>query len=122
MKITDYNLDFYNEFIKRTNNQLCLASTYGIIMNLKQCIEKAGTLEAEAIIEAMETEEFMGIIGKTKYDMEHKVNYLEGWSAVYGAQRLPDGGAQVVWPTDSPNVDIKPVEIPQWMLDAWEDY
>lgn len=118
--ITDKNVAFYKEFLKRSNNELCTTSAYDVIMNLAGCIEKAGSVETDAIIKAMESTEYAGVTGLTKIDpKEHKTVYLEGYRSNYGVQQLPNGQAAVVWPTDAA-VKAQPVQIPQWMIDAWK--
>lgn len=120
VKITDYNVEFYNEFLKRSNNELCVGSTYDVVMKIADSVQKAGSLKADDIIKAMESEEHSGVTGVTKFDpKEHKVVYLKGHQAYYGVQQLPNGQSAIVWPTDAA-VKADPVKIPQWMIDAWK--
>jgi branched-chain amino acid transport system substrate-binding protein len=121
IKITDKNVDFYRDFLKRSGNELCVGNTYDSIMNLAMCIQKAGSLDPDAIIKLMETEEFSTVVGKLNYDpKEHKVVFSKGYRATYGVQELPKGKYTIVWPTEGIAVKVDPVAIPKWMTNEWK--
>ncbi len=120
VKITEKNLSFMKEFRNRSGGEINVNSSYGVINALVHCIEKIGSLNQDALIKALETEEVYGISGPYKFDAkDHRTVYLKGFRPVYGLQAFPDGQAAVVWPTDSP-VKAQPVQIPQWMIEAWK--
>jgi ABC-type branched-subunit amino acid transport system substrate-binding protein len=119
-KITDKNIAFYNEFLKRSGGELAVTSAHDTILNLAHNIELIGSLDANALIKSMETQEYQGIGGPVKYDpKDHRTVMLKGYRPVYGVQQLPGGKAAVVWPTDSA-VKAQPVQIPQWMIAEWK--
>jgi branched-chain amino acid transport system substrate-binding protein len=122
IKISDKNIAFYNEFLKRSGGELCVASAHDTIMNLAHNIELAGSLDANAIIKNMEAQEYPGGIGgPVKYDpKDHRTIMLKGYKPVYGVQQLPGGKVAIVWPTDAA-VKASPVQIPQWMIDSWKN-
>ena len=119
-KVTDKNLAFYNEFLKRSGGELCVMSAHDTVMNLAHNIEVAGTLDPDVLIKSLETQEYNGIAGPVKYDpQDHRWLILKGYRPVYGVQHLAGGKAAIVWPTDAA-VKASPVQIPKWMLDAWK--
>ena len=120
VKITDQNLAFYNEFLKRSGGEVCVMSVHDTILNLLHNIELVGSLEPNALIKSMEAQEYNGIVGPVKYDpKDHRSVILKGFKAVYGVQQLPGGKSAVVWPMDAA-VKASPVQIPKWMIDAWK--
>jgi branched-chain amino acid transport system substrate-binding protein len=120
VKITDQNLAFYKEFLKRSGGEVCVMSAYDTIMNLLHNIESVGSLDPNALIKSMEVQEYNGMVGPVKYDpKDHRSVILKGFKAVYGVQQLPGGKAAIVWPTDAA-VKAQPVQIPQWMIAEWK--
>ncbi len=120
LKITDKNEAFYSEFLKRSGGELCTMSAHDTLMNLASNIELTGSLNPDALIKTMETQQYEGIAGPVKYDpKDHRSVLLNGFKPVYGVQQLPGGKASIVWPTDGA-VKANPVEIPAWMVDAWK--
>lgn len=120
VKITDKNLAFYKEFLKRSGGELCVMSAHDSIMNLAHNIELTGSLDADALVKTMESQEYLGIGGPVKYDpKDHRSIMLNGYKPVYGVQQLPGGKSAIVWPTDSA-VKAVPVQIPSWMINEWK--
>ncbi len=120
VRITDKNIQFYNEFLKRSGGELCTMSAHDTILNLAQNIEATGSLEANALIKSMETNVYHGIGGPVKYDQkDHRARLLDNYRPVYGVQQLPNGKVAVVWPADAA-IKVQPVQIPQWMIDEWK--
>lgn len=120
LKITDKNLAFYEEFLKRSGGELCVSSAHDTIMNLAHNIELVGSLEPDALIKSLEVQEYSGIAGPMKYDPnDHRIILLKGYRPVYGVQQLPGGQSAIVWPTDSA-VKASPVQIPQWIINEWK--
>ena len=79
-----------------------------IIMNLKHVLN-GRYLEAEVQLRPWKLKNLWGLLGKQ--NLTWSIVVIRGWRLTYGV-KTPDGGALGVWPCDSPNVDIKPVEIP----------
>lgn len=122
VKITENNLPFQKEFTKRSGGEFLVISSYGVLMALAHSIEKVGSLDKDALIKSLETEEISGPVGTYKFDPKsHRVIFLKGFRPVYGIQALAHARTAIVWPTDSA-VKAQPVEIPQWMADAWKNY
>ncbi len=119
-KISDKNAAFYTEFTKRSGGEVSVGSSYDVITDLLHCIEKAGSLNTDALIKAMETEEVYGVGGPVKFDpKDHRIVYLKGYRGLYGIQVMPQGKTAVVWPGNAA-AKAQPVQIPQWMVDAWK--
>lgn len=120
VKISDKNIPFYKEFLKRSGGELCVMSAHDSIMNLAHNIELVGSLDADALVKSMESQEYDGIGGPVKYNpKDHRTIMLKGYQTVYGVQQLPAGKVAVVWPTDSA-VKATPVQVPQWMINEWK--
>lgn len=119
-RITDTNLAFYHEFLKRSGGELAVTSTHDTILNLAHNIELTGSLDPNALIKSMETQEYFGIAGPVKYDAkDHRTLFLKGYTPVYGVQQLPGGKSAIVWPTNA-SVKASPVQIPQWIIAEWK--
>lgn len=120
-KITDKNQAFYKEFLERSGGELCVAPCYDQILSLASVMEEVDTLSADKLVKAMEKHKHNGVGGLIGYDSkDHRTVFLEGYKPVYGVQQLPVGEGVVVWPEDA-KVDSHPVQIPQWMVDAWKE-
>jgi branched-chain amino acid transport system substrate-binding protein len=121
VKITKTNIAFYEEFLKRSGGELCVNTLYDTVMNLAHNIEVTGSLDADALIKSMETQEYDGMAGYVKYDpKDHRTVFVKGYKPFYGVQMFPQGKAAIVWPTDAA-VEAQPVQIPKWMIDAWKN-
>lgn len=120
-KISENNVQFYNEFIKRSNNELCVINAYDATAFLLKAVEKTASLKADSIIKTLETDTWSAIAGDMKYDAKyHKVKYLNNYRPVYGVQKLPGGKQSIVWPITKTAVEAHPVEIPEWMKQSWK--
>jgi ABC-type branched-subunit amino acid transport system substrate-binding protein len=121
IKVSDKNVAFYNEFIKRSGGEMCFGNSYDPILDLVASIEKIGTLDTDAIIKAMEKVEYNGVSGWQRFDpKDHRTVNLRGYLPDYGVQQLK-GKYAIVWPSNAPVAKAQPVQIPQWMIDAWKN-
>lgn len=121
IKVSENNVQFYNEFLKRSNKELCVINAYDAVAFLLKAVEKNASLETDPIIKTLETDTWSAIAGDMKFDPKyHKVQYLNNYRPVYGVQKLPGGKQVIVWPTTKTAVEPHPVVIPDWMKDAWK--
>jgi len=105
------------------------ADTYSAIKyTLVPAIEKAGTLDAEAIIPIIEESEVMVPSGKVAYEMDHDLKWGPGYLTSLGVQ-WQDGKLLGVWPNGwvaaegAPPVTYEgmvPIKIPQPLIDKYK--
>ncbi len=120
-KISENNVQFYNEFLKRSNNELCVINAYDAAAFLLKAVQLTASLEADPIIKTLETETWSAIAGDMKYDAKyHKTKFQNNFRPVYGVQKLPGGKQAIVWPTKKTAVEPHPLVIPEWMKKSWK--
>jgi branched-chain amino acid transport system substrate-binding protein len=106
--LTDKTIPFFDEFEKRTGEfPTYTAATYDALLAMKENIEKAGTLDADALVPVIEQSVFTGTAGTTKYYpldspacppmCPHDIMYGPGFQTGVGTQ-WQDGALKGVWP------------------------
>ncbi len=91
------------------------SSSYMAIYALKDAIERAGTLDSDAVVKALETIDLMGVYGRIRFDPKsHQVipstDPAEG--AVTGFFQWQDGKRVVFWPDAGATGKL---QLPPWM-------
>ncbi len=91
------------------------SSSYMAVYALKDAIERAGTLESEAVVKALEGIDLEGVYGRVRFDPKsHQVipstDPKEG--AVTGVFQWQDGKRVVFWPEAGATGQLK---LPPWM-------
>lgn len=89
--------------------------SYQVVYILKDAIERAGSIDSDAVIAALEETDMMGVYGRIKFDPQsHQIVYsmdpAEGAVGCW-AQWL-DGNRVVVYP---PEAATAPIALPPWM-------
>jgi branched-chain amino acid transport system substrate-binding protein len=133
--ITPKTIPFWNHFIERfgTTPMYC-AGTYDAIYMLKAAIERAGTLDSDAVVVEMEKTDYHGVMGRLVFmgmdtPTPRCVRFGPGYATGTGTQ-WRDGGLVVVWPDGRAvlgeprwvgvryegTVDYK---LPPWMVEYW---
>jgi branched-chain amino acid transport system substrate-binding protein len=106
--MTDKTIPFFDEFESRMGEfPTYTAATYDALLAMKQNIEKAGTLDSDALVPVIEQSEFPGTAGLTKYYpmgstacppmCPHDIMYGPGYQTGVGTQ-WQDGQLKGVWP------------------------
>jgi branched-chain amino acid transport system substrate-binding protein len=106
--MTDKTVPFFDEFEKRTKEfPTYTAATYDALLTMKENIEKAGTMDADALVPVIEQSIFSGTAGVTKYyPMDspacppmcpHDIVYGPGYQTGVGTQ-WQNGELKGVWP------------------------
>jgi branched-chain amino acid transport system substrate-binding protein len=106
--MTDKTIPFFDEFERRTGEfPTYTAATYDALLSMKANIEKAGTLDADALVPVIEQSIFSGTAGTTKYYpldspacppmCPHDIVYGPGYQTGVGTQ-WQDGQLKGVWP------------------------
>jgi branched-chain amino acid transport system substrate-binding protein len=104
VSLTEKTVPFFNNFYKKYGYRACGLegpAGYDLVYFIAEAIKKAGTLDREAIIEALETVEVVGVRGKVKIDpTDHGAIYwAPGYINAIFAQWL-GGKPYVLWPPE----------------------
>jgi branched-chain amino acid transport system substrate-binding protein len=91
------------------------SSSYMAVYALKDAIERAGTLDSDAVVTALESLDLMGVYGRLRFDPKsHQVipsaDPKEG--AITGFFQWQDGKRVVFWPKAGATGELK---LPPWM-------
>lgn len=131
VKQTDKSIPFYDKFVEEVGEfPTYNAGTYDAIYILKDAIEKAGTLDSNAVVAELENTDYLGAGGRTVFmpkdsDVPHDVTWGPGYVTALGTQ-WQDGELKCVWPplggaweniTYEGTVAYK---LPPWVIDYWE--
>jgi branched-chain amino acid transport system substrate-binding protein len=115
---TPWTMKFYNAYTKRWNIEpegLGSSSSYMSVYVLKDAIERAGTLDSDKVVAALEQTDMMGVYGRLRFDPKsHQVipatNPEEG--AVGTILQWQDEKRVVVYPESIATGEIL---LPPWM-------
>ncbi|RJQ10264.1 MAG: ABC transporter substrate-binding protein [Bacillota bacterium] len=125
---TDKTIEFYNKFVERSGEYPTYnAGTYDAIWILTQAVERAGTLDPDAIVVEMEKTDYQGAAGRIVFDQRHDVTWGPGFVTAIGTQ-WQNGELKCVWPYEwlLPGM-TEPLtypgtvkyQIPPWVLEAY---
>jgi branched-chain amino acid transport system substrate-binding protein len=121
--ITEKTIPFYDGFVQRSGQfPTYNAGTYEAIHILKEAIEKAGTLDADALVKVLESETFLGAAGKIKFDKKHDVTFGPGFTTSVGTQ-WQDGELVMFWPNGWEGVTYpgaKPYKLAPWVVEKYK--
>lgn len=142
--MTDRTLPFLEQFKNRFNEHPAYTGvyTYDAIGVLKEAIERAGTLETDAVIKALEATDYIGTTGRMVFTgMDHPgphdlvlgpeyatqlgVQWIDGKRVAYwpDGKELPqailDIGAPSGWDTLTFE-GIQQYTLPPWMVEHWK--
>ena len=92
------------------------APSYESVYVLKEAIERAGTIEADAVVKALEQTDRAGVMGRVKFDKGHQVVYgtdptKEAVAVMF--QWSEAGEQRIVYP---PAIADKKIWAPEWVL------
>jgi branched-chain amino acid transport system substrate-binding protein len=101
--ITEKTISFVDAFIEKAGETPTYnADTYGAIYILKEAIERAGTLDSDAVVTELEKTDFLGTQGRIVFmgretATPHDVTYGPGYVTGIATQ-WQDGEMKCVWP------------------------
>ena len=101
--ITDTTVAFFDAFVAKFGESPTYnAGTYDAIYVLKEAIERAGTLDADAVVVELEKTDYQGpgsrlVFMGTDTETPHDVTYGPGYSTGIATQ-WQDGEMKAVWP------------------------
>ncbi len=117
---TEWTMRFYDAYTKKYGIEpegLGASSSYMAVYALKDAIERAGTLDSDKIVEALEKIDLMGVYGRIKFDPKsHQVipafDPKEG--AVGSILQWQKGKRVVVFPY---SIKMGEIQLPPWMME-----
>lgn len=116
------SVEFNKNFAKRWGEELRdkmpdngVPHSYDSVYALAAAIERAGTLEADAVVKALEATDMEGVVGRIRFGKDHQ--------AVYGTDPKETGvGAVIQWQAPGKRVPVFPesvaegkIVLPPWM-------
>jgi len=118
---TPWTMKFYNAYSKRWGVEpegLGASSSYMAVYVLRDAIERAGSLDADTVVAALEKTDMMGVYGRLRFDpRSHQVirsNHPEE-GAVGSILQWQDGKRVVVYPE---TIATGSIRLPPWMKPA----
>lgn len=134
--ITEKTIPFLDKYLKKFDDYPTHPSaTYDGIYLLKEAIERAGTLETDAVIAELEKTDYRGALGRIVFNPReskwpHDIIWGPGYATALAVQWI-NGNQVVVWPDGGPvlgnekwvgvrykgTVDYK---LPPWMIKYWK--
>jgi branched-chain amino acid transport system substrate-binding protein len=128
-KLTDKTLPFWNGFVKKYNDFPGYESvTYDAIYILKEAIERAGTINSDAVVAEIEKTDHKGAYGRMAFypkdqQFPHGLMFGPGYNTwVVNQWRGPDE-LKVVWPANWKGVSYEGAEkykLPPWVVEYWK--
>ncbi len=132
VEMTEKTIPYYEKFVTKYGEQPQIVWThfYDAIYQLKESIERAGTLDSDAIVTELEQLEYVGALGRyVRYGPEtddaHSVKMGPG-HVVYMHIQYQDGKQVAIWPSVDGSWEgvsfpgTVEAKLPPWMLDYWK--
>jgi branched-chain amino acid transport system substrate-binding protein len=115
---TDWTMKFYQAYTDRWNippEGLGSSSSYMAVYVLKDAIERAGTIESDAVVSALEKTDMMGVYGRIRFNPKsHQVipSFDPKEGAVGSIFQWQNGDRVVVFPK---SIAMGSIQLPPWM-------
>jgi len=121
---TKRSIPFYDKFVDRFKEIPVLTTgTYDAILMLQEAIEKAGTLDPDALVPVLEKADFQSTKGRVVFDDSHDPIFGPGYLLGAAFQWLPNGEKSVWWPNGWKGVKYEGVvdfKLSPWMIKYWK--
>lgn len=121
VEITEKTLDWYNQFIDRAGEfPTYNAGTYDAVYIYKEAVERAGTLDPDAVVAEMEQTRFTSACGIQVFDENHDVMWGPGYVTAVGTQ-WQGGELKCAWPDDWEGITYPGTvryQFPPWVDEA----
>ncbi len=115
---TEWTMKFYDAYTKRWDVEpegLGSSSSYMAVHVLKDAIERAGTIDSDKVITALEQTDLMGVYGRVRFDPKsHQIipSFDPKEGAVGTIFQWQDGKRIVVFPK---SIAMGEIQLPPWM-------
>lgn len=120
VEITDRTIPFYDRFTDEVGEfPTYTAGTYDAILILADALQRAGTLDTDAVIKALEATDYVGTSGRVVFDETHDVVWGPGYVTGTGSQ-WQEGELVTVWPMNWEGITYPGTvmyKLPPWMLE-----
>ena len=129
--ITDQTIPFMTKFLEKYGQLPNYnADTYTAVYMLKEAIERAGTMDTDAVIVELEKTDYIGAAGRFVFDEFHDVTWGPGYLTAVGIQ-WQEGELLGAWPLEwkpdpqnAPDLVVGyegmvPYQIPPHVLEQW---
>ncbi|MBS4020982.1 MAG: ABC transporter substrate-binding protein [Dethiobacter sp.] len=121
--VTEKTIPFYDKFLATYKEApLYLAGSYDTIYMLAEAIERAGSLDSDALVVEMEKTDYIGTSGRFVFDERHDPKWGPQFQAGLGVQWI-DGKQVVFWPFGWQGVKHEGAvryTIPPWVVKHWK--
>ena len=128
VEITDETIPFYDSFVAEFEEiPIYTAGTYEALYILKAAVESADTLDADAVVTALEATDLIGPAGRLVYmatntTTPHDITWGPGYVTGLGVQ-WQDGVLECVWPNPIQALGVVyegtvDYILPPWVLEA----
>ncbi len=125
VELTDKTADFMDAFVDEMKETPTYnAGTYDAMYILKEAIERAGSLDQDAIVAELEETDYIGTGGHFVFDDKHDVKWGPGFVTGVGVQ-WQDGELKGVWPPADGSWNgvkyegIVAYKMPPWVIEYW---
>ncbi len=102
------------------------SGAYAALHILAEALARAGTLEADPVVKALEATDYVGPSGRIVFDKVHDVTWGPGFTTGLGVQWV-GGRMQAFWPRNWRVGDkvvgyagVRPYVLPDWVVQAWK--
>jgi len=115
---TPWTMKFYNAYAKKWGVEpegLGSSSSYMAVYALKEAIERAGSIDSDKVVTALEQTDIMGVYGRLRFDPKsHQVIFAKDPKdgAVGSILQWQDGKRVVVFPK---SIAKGSIQLPPWM-------
>jgi len=112
------SVKFSEAYVKRWKEDIQsghgAAPAYDTVYVLANAIEKAGTLDPDKVVKAIQETDMMGVVGRIKFDNGHQLIFGDNPknAAVGAVMQWQNGKMAVVWP---PSIASDKIVKPEWM-------
>ena len=129
VKITQKSMPFWRAFVKRFNAFPGYESvTYDAVYILKEAIERAGTLDSNAVVPELEKTDYSGAFGRMVFyppghKFAHDLKFGPGYNTWVLVQWRDGGKLVCVWPYGWEGITYEGSEkyvLPPWMVKHWK--
>jgi branched-chain amino acid transport system substrate-binding protein len=120
VEITEDTIAFYDKFVDSVGEPPTYnAGTYEALYILKAAIERAGTLDSDAVVAELENTDRTGAAGRIVFTEDHDLTWGPGYVTAVGVQWL-DGEMKCIWPPPDGWQDVVyegavEYELPPWI-------
>ena len=102
VELTPKTIEWFDRYTERfeVSPDYTTGYTYDAMFIVKEAIERAGSTDPDAFVEAMESTDYTGVAGRWVFDEKHDPKFGPDYRVMGMTQWQEDGTREVVWPED----------------------